>query len=176
MSETSREHKRTAPKQVRFAILTVSTSRYEERESGQTYTDVSADLASRLLTAAGHFIVGKRLVSDDLPMIRASLTELVKDPQVQAILTFGGTGITPTDVTIESVKKLIEKEVTGFGEIFRNISFQRIGTAALLSRALAGIVREKPVFCLPGSPQSIELGLKELILPEIGHMLKHIRE
>ena len=175
MSETSREHKRTAPTQVRFAILTVSTSRYEKKESRQTYTDVSADLASRLLTAAGHFVVSKRLVSDDLPMIRASLTQLVEDPQIQAILTFGGTGITPTDVTIESVLPIVEKELPGFGEIFRRLSYEQIGTAAILTRCTAGLIRGKCVFCIPGSPQAVETALTALVIPEIGHVLAHAR-
>jgi molybdenum cofactor biosynthesis protein B len=109
-------------------------------------------------------------------MIAESILRSVEKDDSDAIITIGGTGISKRDVTVETVKKLITKEVSGFGEIFRNISFQRIGTAAILSRALAGIAGEKPIFCLPGSPQSIEVGLKELILPEIGHMLKHIRE
>ena len=175
MSETSKEHKKTAPRQVNFAIVTVSTSRYAKNESGQTYTDASADLASNLLKAAGHFVLSKRLVSDDLPMIRSSLTQLVEDPQIQAILTFGGTGVTPTDVTIESVLPLIEKELPGFGEIFRRLSYDQIGTAAILTRCTAGLIRGKCVFCIPGSPQAVETALTTLIIPEIGHVLAHAR-
>ncbi len=173
MSETSREHKKTAPKQVRFAILTVSTSRHERRERGETYTDISTNLATRLLTTVGHQIVSKRLVSDDLTMIQTSLSQLLEDPQTQVIVTLGGTGITPTDVTIESVQPMIEKELPGFGEIFRRLSYDQIGTAAILTRCTAGLVRGKCVFCIPGSPQAVETALTALVIPEIGHILAH---
>jgi molybdenum cofactor biosynthesis protein B len=116
------------------------------------------------------------IVPDESKMIIETILRSVEKNNLDAIITIGGTGISKRDVTTDSVEKLMTKEIPGFGEIFRSISFQRIGTAAILSRAVAGIVGGKPIFCLPGSPQSIEVGLKELILPEIGHMVKHIRE
>ncbi len=170
------EHKEKAPSKIRFTIIVVSDSRYKLFKEGRKVEDESSLIAKRAIEENGYEVSNKDIVPDDKEMITGSILKYVGQDDSDAILTIGGTGVARRDVTIESVKKLIEKEVTGFGEIFRNISFQRIGTAALLSRAMAGIVREKPVFCLPGSPQSIELGLKELILPEIGHMLKHIRE
>jgi molybdenum cofactor biosynthesis protein B len=170
------EHKEKAPSKIKFTIIVVSDSRYRLLKEGRKVEDESSLIAKRVIEEKGYEVSNKDIVPDDEGMIIASILRFIGQDDSDAILTIGGTGVARRDVTIESVKKLIEKEVTGFGEIFRNISFQRIGTAALLSRALAGIVREKPIFSLPGSPQSIELGLKELILPEIGHMLKHIRE
>jgi len=95
---------------------------------------------------------------------------------VDAIVTCGGTGIGPTDVTIETVQPLLEKEILGFGEIFRTLGYEQIGSAVILTRALAGVSRGKVVFCIPGSPQAVSLCLKKLILPEVGHIVKHARE
>jgi molybdenum cofactor biosynthesis protein B len=176
MSETSKEHRKGAPKQVNFVILTISTSRYTKKETGQDFTNPSADLASSLLMAAGHLVIEKELVSDDLIMLRSSLTRLSENPLVQSIITLGGTGITPTDVTIEAVSPLFDKELPGFGEIFRKLSYDQIGTATILTRCTAGLIRGKCVFCLPGSPQAVETALKALVIPEIGHILAHARE
>jgi len=176
MSETSKEHRKRAPRQVNFAILTISTSRYTKKEKGQDFTDPSADLASGLLASAGHLVIEKELVSDDLKMLRSSLTHLSENPLVQSIITLGGTGITPTDVTIEAVSPLFDKELPGFGEIFRRLSYDQIGTATILTRCTAGLIRGKCVFCLPGSPQAVETALKALVIPEIGHILAHARE
>ena len=176
MSETSKEHKKTSPRQVNFAILTVSTSRYTKREKGQAFTDVSGDVASSLLMAAGHLIVERELVSDDLEMLRSNLAHLSEKPLVQSIITLGGTGITPTDVTIEAISPLFDKELLGFGEIFRRLSYDQIGTATILTRCTAGLIGGKCVFCLPGSPQAVETALKALVIPEIGHILAHARE
>jgi len=170
------EHKLKAPTKIRFALIVVSDSRYRQQKEGARVEDESSPIAIRAIEEKGYEVSNKEIVPDESKMITETILRSVNKNDSDAIITIGGTGISKRDVTIESVKKLITKEVTGFGEIFRSISFQRIGTAAILSRALAGIVGEKPVFCLPGSPQSIEVGLKELILPEIGHMLKHIRE
>ncbi len=175
MSETSNEHRKAAQGQVNFAIVTVSTSRYASKERGQAYTDVSADIASRLLTEAGHRVVEKVLVSDDLEMLRSNLTSLGRNPAVEVIITLGGTGIAPTDVTIEAAKSLLTKELPGFGEIFRKLSYEQIGSAAILTRCIAGTIREKCIFCLPGSPQAVETAIKQLVIPEVGHILAHAR-
>jgi molybdenum cofactor biosynthesis protein B len=173
---THLEHKQKAPTKIKFTIIVVSDSRYGRHKEGLKVEDESSAIAMQDIEENGYEVSKKEIVPDDCAMITKSILGSIEKNDSDAIVTIGGTGISKRDVTIESVKKLITKEITGFGEIFRNISFQRIGTAAILSRALAGIIGEKPIFCLPGSPQSIEVGLKELILPEIGHMLKHIRE
>jgi len=175
LSETSREHKEKAPRHVRFALLTISTSRYNLKRKGEPFTDASADLAARILTASGHTVTVREVVSDDAEMIRESLDQLTSDPQVESAISVGGTGITPTDVTIETVTPLLEKELEGFGEAFRRLSYDQIGTAAILTRCTAGVIRGRAVFCLPGSPQAVEMALKELIVPEVGHILVHAR-
>jgi len=176
LSETSREHKEKAPKHVRFALLTISTSRYNLKVKGELFTDASADLAARILTDSGHEVAIREVVSDDAEMIRGSLGRLTSDVQVGAVVSMGGTGIAPTDVTIETVTPLLEKELEGFGEAFRRLSYDQIGTAAVLTRCTAGVIRGRAVFCLPGSPQAVETALKELIIPEVGHILAHVRQ
>jgi molybdenum cofactor biosynthesis protein B len=101
---------------------------------------------------------------------------MLKSRKINVIIMSGGTGISPKDVTIEAVQQILEKELPGFGELFRNLSYRTIGSAALMSRALAGVVKGKVIFCLPGSPNSISLALENLILPEVSHILKHANE
>jgi len=170
------EHKKSAPLHVNFALLTISTSRYTQRKQGEPFTDASADLATRLLIDSGHIAAVREVISDDSVMIRGSLARLVADPRVEAVITLGGTGITRTDVTVETVMPILEKELPGFGELFRRISYDQIGSAAVLSRCTAGVIKGKAVFCIPGSPQAVETALKMLIIPEVCHMLKHVRD
>ena len=176
MSETSREHKEKAPRRVRFALLTISTSRYNLKVKGESFTDASADAANSILSSSGHEVVLREVVSDDSSMIREGLDRLVSDARVEAVVSMGGTGITPTDVTIETVRPLLEKELEGFGETFRRLSYDQIGGAAILTRCTAGVIKGKVVFCLPGSPQAVETAFKELIVPEVGHILAHARQ
>jgi molybdenum cofactor biosynthesis protein B len=109
-------------------------------------------------------------------MIQQNVSKALELQSVDAIITCGGTGISPRDVTIESVKPLFEKELDGFGEIFRRLSFDEIGSAAVLTRATAGVSNGKVIFCIPGSPQAASVCLKRLISPEASHILKHTRE
>jgi molybdenum cofactor biosynthesis protein B len=145
------------------------------KKEGKPYTDESAELASRLLLESGHKVVYMILVSDDALMIRESLTTLLENPDVEAVISCGGTGITCSDITIETVSPILEKELPGFGEIFRRISYDLIGSSAILTRCIAGTVKGKAVFCLPGSPQAVEIALRTLIIPEVGHILAHAR-
>jgi molybdenum cofactor biosynthesis protein B len=170
------EHKKKAPAKIKFALLVVSDSRYKEQEEHKEVDDESSLVAKRILEENGDEISTREIVPDESAKILGTILTLIERTDCDAILTIGGTGLSKRDVTIESIRKLIEKEVIGFGEIFRNLSYLKIGTPAILSRALAGIIRNKVIFCLPGSPQSVELGLRNLIIPEIGHMLKHIKE
>ncbi|WXG43198.1 MAG: molybdenum cofactor biosynthesis protein B [Promethearchaeati archaeon SRVP18_Atabeyarchaeia-1] len=170
------EHKSKVPSKIGFAIVVVSDSRYRQFKDGVKIEDESSPIAERLIKEKGYEFLTKEIVPDDTAKIVGVLLRLVGLEDCDVILTIGGTGLSVRDVTIESVQKLLTKEVVGFGEVFRSLSFQRIGTASILSRASAGVIRDKLIFCLPGSPQSIELGLRELILPEVGHMLRHIRE
>lgn len=164
------EHERMGPSTVNFFIVTVSTSRYELLRSGKPYTDESGDLAANKITKLGHRVVGRLLVSDDEGMIRSAVETLTQMPNVDAIVLIGGTGLARSDVTIESVRPLFTKEIEGFGELFRFISYQRIGAAAMLSRATAGIVNGKLVICIPGSQDAVETAL-DLIMSQLPHIL-----
>ena len=175
MSRVSLEHKEKAPIQVRFGLITVSTSRYDRKERGEPFTDVSAEVAERILKASQHRVVAMKIVSDDSKLIQDGLCQMVSLRNVDVVLSMGGTGIAPTDVTIEAVAPLFEKELEGFGETFRRTSFNEIGSAAIMSRCVAGIMRGKVVFCLPGSPQAVETALEKLIVPEVGHILVHLQ-
>jgi molybdenum cofactor biosynthesis protein B len=170
------EHKKTAPTKIKFALLVISDSRYKQQEEHIEVDDESSSKARKILEENGYEISARQIVPDESKKIIENILAITKRDDCDAILTIGGTGLSRRDVTIESAKKLIEKEIIGFGEIFRNLSYQKIGTPAILSRALAGIIGNKAIFCLPGSPQSVELGVRNLIVPEIGHILKHIRE
>ena len=173
MSETSKKHKEKAPKQLNFAVITISTSRYRASQTGKPVTDESRDLILNLLKNNGHTLVVQRLITDDKTMIQKTMREMLDSSQVEAIISTGGTGITHADVTIEAVRPLIEKELPGFGELFRHLTFQEIGSAAVLSRALAGVAKGKIIFCLPGSPHAVKLCLERLILPETAHIVLH---
>jgi molybdenum cofactor biosynthesis protein B len=176
MSKSSRRHKAEAPKQLGFAIIVVSTSRFEALKLMKHVEDSSGDLIVQLLEKAGHKIVYKVLIPDDRGLIGQKMSEALGMKEVDAIITCGGTGITPSDVTIETVRPMLTKTLPGFGELFRRLSFEEIGSAALLSRAIAGVSDGKAVFCLPGSPQAVRLCVEKLILSEAGHIVKHARE
>lgn len=162
------EHHAKAKRHVGCAVLTVSDTRTET-------DDASGARLKELLVGAGHRIVRYGIVRDEPLEIRKELQHLFADGSVQAIFLTGGTGIAPRDTTFEAVRSLLEKEVDGFGELFRYLSFQEIGSAAMLSRATAGIVAGKALFSMPGSTAAVELAMQKLALPELGHML-HLLE
>jgi molybdenum cofactor biosynthesis protein B len=176
MSETTLKHKAEAPKSLNFAVITCSTSRFKEYAETGRMNDLSGDLIVRILEENGHRVTMRRIVNDDKEEIQRVVMSALRSRKADVIITSGGTGISPRDVTIEAVQPLIEKEIPGFGEIFRAISYREVGSAAIITRAMAGVSRGKAIFCLPGSPQSVLLALKEIILPEAGHIIKHARE
>lgn len=176
MSEVTRKHKEKAPTKIGFAVTVCSTGRYQKLMAGKEVKDESGDLIIRLLKQHGHVAVLRKIVPDDEPLVSKSLKEALRLQSVDAIILCGGTGISPTDVTIETVEPLLEKELHGFGEIFRLLSYQTIGSAAVMTRAVAGVVEGKAVFCIPGSPQAVKLCLEKLIIPEVGHIVLHARE
>ena len=177
LSETAKEHKAKAPKQVRFAVIICSSSRFETVKLMKHMDDPSGDLIVELLENAGHKVVFRTVVPDDRVLIGQSVGNALGMKDVDAVITCGGTGVSLSDVTIETVRPLLRKTLPGFGELFRRLSYDEIGSAALLSRALAGVAdKGKAIFCVPGSPQAVQLCLERLILPEVGHILKHARE
>ncbi len=176
MSETAAEHKAEAPKSLKFAVIVCSTSRYEKFKSTGKVDDPSGDLITQILQKHGHVVVSRTMVPDEKFLIERSVIEALESRDVDVIISCGGTGISPTDITIETIRPFIEKELQGFGEILRKISYEQIGSAAILTRTVAGVSKGKAVFCLPGSPQAVSLALERLILPEAGHIVKHVRE
>ena len=173
---TTDKHKAKAPKQLCFGIFICSTSRYNKIQSKYPLNDVSGDLIKLLINASGYTIKFSEVIPDDKKIINKCMKQVLNSSDIDIIIFCGGTGITSSDVTIETVLPFIEKVIPGFGELFRHLSYNEIGSAALLSRALAGIVRNKVIFCIPGSPDAVRLCFKNLILPEASHIVKHARE
>jgi molybdenum cofactor biosynthesis protein B len=177
MSETASKHKAEAPKKLNFAVIVCSSSRYQDLRARKPVDDPSGDLIVETLQKAGHNIAFREIVPDDNVLIGKNVARAVGSEEVDAVIVCGGTGISPKDVTIEAVRPILVKTLPGFGELFRKLSFEEIGSAAVLTRALAGVADQgKAVFCIPGSPQAAGLVLEKLILPEAGHILKHARE
>ncbi len=176
MSESSRKHKTEAPTKLDFALIICSTSRFADLEQGKEVDDPSGDLIVRKLEGAGYRIFSRILVPDDEDMIRRAVKEALQIKSVTAVIICGGTGIALKDVTIETVTPMLDKILQGFGEIFRKLSYDNIGSAAILSRAVAGVAAGKAVFCIPGSINAVRLCLDKLILPETAHIVKHARE
>lgn len=176
MSKTAIEHKAKAPKNLNFAVIICSTSRFKEFSETGHINDPSGDIIVQILKNKGHKVTLRRIISDKKFMIQKTLMKALKSRKTEVIITSGGTGISPQDVTIEAVQPLLDKKIPGFGQLFRRISYDNIGSSAILTRAIAGIAKGKIIFCLPGSPQSVSLALEELILREAGHILKHVRE
>jgi len=161
------EHKAHAPRTVRCVVCTISDSKTPE-------TDTSGQLLRELLRGAGHEVVGYHLVRDEASQVHGVIHAACTNPAVQAVIFTGGTGITSRDRTFEAIEALLEKRLPGFGELFRMLSYQEIGPAAMLSRAQAGVRAGRLVFSLPGSPAACRLALERLILPELGHMVREV--
>lgn len=164
---TPAEHKADAPQSIGCWVLTISDSKTPE-------TDTSGQLIRRLLTDAGHRVIGAEIVRDEPAEVQRVIGEACRNAQVQALLMTGGTGITSRDATFEAVEELLEKRLPGFGELFRMLSWQEIGGAAMLSRAQMGIARRRVIVSMPGSPNACRLALEKLILPELGHLVREL--
>ena len=159
------EHKASAPASVGCYILTVSDTRTEA-------TDTGGRAAVDLLIAAGHRVAGRTIVTDDADQVRDTIGRQLANPDVQVIITTGGTGISSRDTTYEAVCGLLWKKLDGFGELFRLLSYEQIGSAAMLSRAVAGTIAGRVLVSLPGSEAAVRLALEKLIIPELGHLVR----
>jgi molybdopterin adenylyltransferase len=159
-------HRKDAPVSVRCFVLTISDTRTAE-------TDASGDAIAQALTSAGHDVAGRRIVRDEPATVR----EIVRaeSRNVPVIVTTGGTGITARDSTYEAISALLDKQLDGFGELFRMLSYEQVGSAAMLSRACAGSIGTTAIFALPGSEQAVRLAMDKLILPEIGHVVRELQ-
>lgn len=162
---STEEHRKTAPVSVSCFVLTISDTRTEKN-------DLSGDTVVGLLATAGHTIMGRALVKDEPDAVCHAI--IANAPGADVVITTGGTGITSRDSTYESVVGLFEKRLDGFGELFRMLSFQDIGPAAMLSRATAGVSGGCAIFVLPGSEQAVRLAMTRLILPELGHIAREL--
>ena len=174
--DTSLLHKENAPGIYKCAILTISTSRFEKygkTDRPERAEDASGKLIWGMVQVKGSTIVDYDLIPDNMEIIRETFKKDLYS-EAEVIISTGGTGLSPNDVTIEAVTPFIDKEMPGFGELFRFQSMNQIGNSVMLTRALAGVARGKIIFCLPGSPNAVKLAL-ELILPEMGHILKHLK-
>ena len=158
------EHRASAPTSIRCFVLTISDTRTEE-------TDASGQAIVSLLTDAGHEVVGRAIVRDEPADVRRVVEEQLGNQAVQAIVSTGGTGISARDTTFEAIDGLLEKRLEGFGELFRMLSFQEVGPAAMLSRACAGLASGKIVVALPGSENAVRLAVTKLIVPELRHLV-----
>ena len=161
------EHKRQSPQAVACFVLTVSDTRTPE-------TDTSGRAIRELLVSAGHEITSHAIVRDEPDAVTSAVQAQLADPRVQVVITTGGTGITSRDGTFEAVDRLLEKRLDGFGELFRMLSFQEIGPAAMMSRAVAGTAARKAIFVLPGSENAVRLALTRLVIPELGHVVQQV--
>ena len=163
----TQEHKNTAPKTVKMGIITVSTTRtLEDDRSGHWMHQQAA--------AQGHPVVIHQVVPDDSATITRTVREVIQKHGPQVLLLTGGTGISSRDVTIEAVRPLLSKELTAFGPLFAQLSFGQINSAAILSRATAGVVDKTVLFSMPGSLKACQLACKALIFPELGHLVRHV--
>jgi len=164
---TQAEHKARAPLSVRCFIVTVSDTRTDA-------TDTSGRAIADLLAAAGHVVAGRAIVKDDPDLVRGVLERQLASADVQAIILTGGTGITARDSTYEVVAGMLQKRLDGFGELFRALSFEQIGPAAMMSRACAGIAAGHIVVSLPGSEGAVRLAMDQLLIPELGHLVEQV--
>ncbi len=159
------EHKAQAPVSVRCFVITVSDTRTDA-------TDASGRAIVALLEAAGHFVSGRTIVKDDPELVRGTIERQLANPDVQVIITTGGTGITSRDSTYEAIDTLLQKRLDGFGELFRMLSYEQIGPAAMMSRAAAGLVAGRIIVSLPGSEAAVRLAMERLLIPELGHLVQ----
>jgi molybdenum cofactor biosynthesis protein B len=163
------EHKAQAPRSVHCFIVTVSDTRTEA-------TDTSGRAIAELLTAGGHTVEGRAIVKDDAELVRDTIVRQLANPDVQAIITTGGTGITSRDRTYEAVTAMLQKRLDGFGELFRMLSYQQIGSAAMMSRACAGLSSGRVIVSLPGSEAAVKLAMERLVIPELPHLVQQAQK
>lgn len=167
MSTVSQEHKRRAAKQLSVSVLTVSDTRTLEN-------DLGGQLITELLLQAGHLVLDRRLVPDETILIRQAAESMIEAVGCEALLVTGGTGLAARDCTPEAIEALYDAMIPGYGELFRMLSFEEIGSAAMLSRASGGRVGTKILLTMPGSPAGVRLAMERLIVPELAHLVHHV--
>lgn len=171
-SKSMEEHKRKAPDRLNIGVITLSDSKFKDIQKNRN-TDLSGEKIIESIEGI-HCLVSYKVIPDDKDVLVSTIKSM-QDQGVDAIITTGGTGIGSRDITIETLESLFEKDLRGFGEVFRYESYKKLGAGAILSRATAGIYNKILIIALPGSPDAVELGM-EIILEELGHLVKHLRE
>jgi molybdenum cofactor biosynthesis protein B len=166
---TSAEHKALAPRSVRCFVLTVSDTRTDD-------TDTSGRAIASMLTDAGHTVVSRAIVKDDAARVKSIIERQIAGGTVDVVISTGGTGISARDTTFEAVDSLLEKRLDGFGELFRMLSYEQIGSAAMMSRATAGLSTGRVIVALPGSEAAVRLAMEKLVIPELGHLVQQARK
>jgi molybdenum cofactor biosynthesis protein B len=164
LKDTVLDHKKKAEIHSNVAVITLSSSRTIK-------DDESGDIIQKLLEENGHCVAIRKLIADNRTVLRATLRELSRQKDLNVIITTGGTGISSSDITIETVKGMIEKELPGFTSLFMLLSYPQAKSASMLSRAMAGTLKGKIIFCLPGSPRACKMATEALIIPELGHVM-----
>jgi len=168
-------HRLSSPTEIHCSIITVSSSRFEEASKGRKVDDISGLKIAQILIGKGYQIKSRKIVPDDVEMIRKETLRSIYEENCDVVILTGGTGIASSDVTVEALSPLFTKSMPGFGEIFRMKSFNKAKGAAIISRATAGIISGRAVFCLPGSPDAVETAM-EILCDELPHIVKHARE
>lgn len=169
MSQSVQDHRASSPDTISVAVMTISDTRTFESDS-------SGQIIRELLAGAGHSVADYRIVPDDATQIDALLRQWSDVETIDAIITNGGTGIATRDTTYAAIQQTLTTTLTGFGELFRMLSYQEIGAAAMLSRAAAGAIGQCAVFSLPGSSNAVRLGMEKLIVPELAHVVYELRK
>ncbi|BAQ60836.1 molybdenum cofactor biosynthesis protein MoaB [Geminocystis sp. NIES-3708] len=162
-------HQNSQKKSINCAVVTISDTRTFE-------TDISGKIAQEILINANHKIINYQIVKDEPHEIKSLLVNLASNEALNCIIFSGGTGISPRDNTYDIISRILEKTLSGFGEIFRYLSYQEIGSRAISSRAIGGVYNGKIVFSLPGSQNAVKLGLEKLIIPELNHLVEEINK
>jgi molybdenum cofactor biosynthesis protein B len=168
MSQSTAEHRATSPQAVRCAVVTVSDTRTPE-------TDTGGQAVVDHLAAAGHTVAARAIIPDEPGRMRTLLNDYANRDDVDAVLLTGGTGLSSRDQTFETVSGMLTKTLPGYGELFRMLSYAEIGAAAMLSRAVGGLIGRTVVLTMPGSPAGVRLAMEKLIVPELGHLLREAR-
>jgi len=156
------QHRSQGARRLRVAVVTVSTSRYAKMKGGAEYTDEAGDLAANETEKAGHSVSRRSLISDDRAMLRREVKDFLSGGE-DVLLFTGGTGLSPRDVTVETVRPFFEKELDGFGELVRRLGYDEIGSAAALTRATAGVASGKLIVCMPGSPAAVKTAMRAFV-------------
>lgn len=159
------EHKHEAPQSVSCAVIIISDSRTER-------DDESGKLIKQRLSENGHRVMAYAILKNDAGAIRKKIQELLGQDELQVVIASGGTGVSHRDVTVDTIESILEKKLDGFGELFRLLTYQEIGTGSIMSRATAGVAKGKVILCLPGSLGAVTLAMDKIILPEIGHLVR----